>query len=477
MAGRNAALPLLILISFRFVDKGGITLSKNKTVYICRECGHDSVKWQGRCPGCGAWNTMEEELVSKKLAMTGLGKNATPSKPLPISEVEAKDADRMLLDNEELGGVLGGGIVPGSLILVGGEPGIGKSTLLMQVAYEIALKYGKVLYVSGEESAHQVRMRAERLGTLTPHFLVLTETNMEQIIEYAKKEKPVLMVIDSIQTVFMPEMSAAPGSVSQVRQCAGEALRFAKADNLAIVLVGHVTKEGMLAGPRVLEHMVDTVLYFEGERYHSFRVLRAIKNRFGSTNEIAVFDMQHQGLISFSNLSQLFLAQRPQGVSGSVVVCTIQGTRPVLLEVQALASSTSFGNPRRLTSGVDYNRTLIILAVLEKIVGINLPSQDIYVNIAGGVRVEDPAVDLAIAVAVASSFRNREIDGHTVVMGEIGLGGEVRAVTNLERRLKEAVKMGFKTAVIPKGNQLEGINLDLFPVTSVAEALDAVMGR
>jgi len=454
-------------------------LSKNKTIYVCRECGHDSVKWQGRCPGCGAWNTLEEEVIStKRSPLSGLGENPASSKPQPISEVEVKDADRLVLDNEELRGVLGGGIVPGSLILVGGEPGIGKSTLLMQVAYEIAQKYGKVLYVSGEESAHQVRIRAERLGTLSPRVLVLTETNMEQIMDHAKKEKPVLTVIDSIQTVFLPDLSAAPGSVSQVRQCAAEGMRFAKTHNLALILVGHVTKEGMLAGPRVLEHMVDTVLYFEGERHHSFRLLRAIKNRFGSTNEIAVFDMQHQGLIPFTNLSQLFLAQRPEGVSGSVVVCAMQGTRPVLLELQALASSTAFGNPRRLTSGVDYNRTLIILAVLEKIVGMNLSSQDVYVNIAGGVRVEDPAVDLAIAVAVASSFRDREIDGHTVVMGEIGLGGEVRAVTNLERRLKEAVKMGFKKAVIPKGNKVgDDINLNVVPVTSVAEALEVVMER
>lgn len=454
-------------------------MARNKTVYVCRECGCDSVKWQGRCPGCGAWNTMEEEIISvKKTLHAGMESRMNCAKPMPINDVETKEADRLILDNEELKGVLGGGIVPGSLILVGGEPGIGKSTLLLQVAYEVALKYGKVLYVSGEESAHQIKMRAERLGTIDPNVLVLTETNMENIILYAKKEEPVLMIIDSIQTVFLPEISAAPGSVSQVRQCAAQAMRYTKGNNLALVLVGHVTKEGMLAGPRVLEHMVDTVLYFEGERHQSFRLLRAIKNRFGSTNEIAVFEMQQQGLVSVSNLSKLFLSQRPEGVSGSVVVSAMQGTRPVLLEVQALSASTSFGNPRRLTSGVDYNKTLIILAVLDKIVGMNLSTQDIYVNIAGGVKIEDPAADLAIAVAVASSFRDQEIDGHTVVMGEIGLSGEVRAVANLERRLKEAVKMGFKTAIIPQGNKLcDSFNLTLLPVKSVTETLNVIMGR
>jgi DNA repair protein RadA/Sms len=454
-------------------------LAKIKTVYVCRECGCDSVKWQGRCPGCGAWNTMEEEIIAgKKNGVIPFEGYLSSTKPVSINDVKTKEEKRMILNNEELKGVLGGGIVPGSLILVGGEPGIGKSTLLLQIAYEIALNYGKVLYVSGEESAHQVKMRAERLGTINPNILVLTETNMENIITYAKKENPVFMIIDSIQTVFLPELSAAPGSVSQVRQCAAYAMRYTKGNNLALVLVGHVTKEGMLAGPRVLEHMVDTVLYFEGERHNSFRLLRAIKNRFGSTNEIAVFDMQHQGLVSVANLSQLFLSQRPQGVSGSVVVSAMQGTRPVLLEVQALSASTSFNNPRRLTSGVDYNKTLIILAVLDKIVGMNLGSQDIYVNIAGGVKIEDPAADLAIAVAVASSFREQEVDGHTVVMGEIGLNGEVRAVTNLERRLKEAEKMGFKTAVIPKGNRLPNFyNLTLLPVSSVAETLKIIMGR
>ncbi|MCR6543922.1 DNA repair protein RadA [Dehalobacterium formicoaceticum] len=451
-------------------------MAKSKRIFVCRECGHDSVKWQGKCPGCGAWNTMDEEIIAPKKTQTaGFERNTSAAGPMPITHVQTKEEDRLLLDNEELKGVLGGGIVPGSLILVGGEPGIGKSTLLLQVAYEVAIKYGKVLYVSGEESAHQIKMRAERLGTIHPNILLLTETNMEQVLIYAQKEAPVLMIIDSIQTAYLPEISAAPGSVTQVRQCAAEAMGFAKGSGLALVLVGHVTKEGMLAGPRVLEHMVDTVLYFEGERQNSFRILRAIKNRFGSTNEIAVFDMQHQGLVSVSNLSQLFLSQRPQGVSGSVVFSTMQGTRPVLLEVQALSASTSFGNPRRLTSGVDYNKTLIILAVLDKIVGMHLGSQDIYVNIAGGVKIDDPAADLAIAVAVASSFRDQEIDGHTVVMGEIGLNGEVRAVTNLERRLKEAVKMGFKTALIPQGNKMnQDLGLTVLPVGSVKEALDVI---
>ncbi|MDD4753256.1 MAG: DNA repair protein RadA [Desulfitobacteriaceae bacterium] len=454
-------------------------MGKNKFVYVCRECGYDTVKWFGQCPGCGAWNSLEEELITKKTSFSGSERVGLSGKPQPITLIQGKENDRFSLDGGELDGVLGGGIVPGSLVLVGGEPGIGKSTLLMQVAFNVGTNYGKTLYVSGEESAHQVRLRAERLNALSQEVLLLTETNLHQIIGYAEAIKPALLVIDSIQTVFLPEMSSAPGSVSQVRQCTAELMRFAKQNNIAVVLVGHVTKEGTLAGPRVLEHIVDTVLYFEGERHHSFRILRAVKNRFGSTNEIAVFDMQNRGLVPFTNPSQLFLGQRPQGVSGSVVASAMQGTRPILLEVQALASTTPYGNPRRLASGVDFNRVLIIIAVLEKVVGMHVSGQDIYINIAGGIKVDDPGTDLAVAAAVASSFRNIEVDGKTVIIGEVGLGGEVRAVANLERRLKEAKKLGFTRAIVPKTNVQSSIsaNISAIPVENLAEALDILIGR
>lgn len=454
-------------------------MGRNKFVYVCRECGYDTVKWFGQCPGCGAWNSLEEELITKKTSFSGSERVGLSGKPQPITLIQGKENERFSLDGGELDGVLGGGIVPGSLVLVGGEPGIGKSTLLMQVAFNVGTNYGKTLYVSGEESAHQVRLRAERLNALSKEVLLLTETNLHQIISYAEAIKPALLVIDSIQTVFLPEMSSAPGSVSQVRQCTAELMRFAKQNNIAVVLVGHVTKEGTLAGPRVLEHIVDTVLYFEGERHHSFRILRAVKNRFGSTNEIAVFDMQNRGLVPFTNPSQLFLGQRSQGVSGSVVASAMQGTRPILLEVQALASTTPYGNPRRLASGVDFNRVLIIIAVLEKVVGMHVSGQDIYINIAGGIKVDDPGTDLAVAAAVASSFRNIEVDGKTVIIGEVGLGGEVRAVASLERRLKEAKKLGFTRAIVPKtnGQSSKSANISAFPVENLAEALEILIGR
>ncbi|MGI6712005.1 MAG: DNA repair protein RadA [Bacillota bacterium] len=455
-------------------------MSRNKSAYVCRQCGYDTVKWYGRCPGCGTWNSFDEEISEPQKKSQGLKGILHTLESQPLNEIGTKDMERFFLDNGELDGVLGGGIVPGSLVLVGGEPGIGKSTLLLQIIYTIGVKYGKTLYVSGEESAHQVRMRAERLGVVSSEVLLLTETNIKEIIKYAQEIKPVLMVVDSIQTTYLPEMSSVPGSISQIKQCTAELTSLAKNFNTAVFLVGHVTKEGTLAGPRVLEHMVDTVLYFEGERHHSFRLLRSIKNRFGSTNEIAVFEMQNKGLVPYNNPSQLFLEQRPIGVSGSTVVCTIQGTRPVLLEVQALVTSTMFGNPRRLTSGIDYNRILIILAVLEKIVGLNLSNQDVYVNIAGGFKIEDPAADLAVAAAIVSSFRNIEIDSNIVIIGEVGLGGETRAVTNLDRRLKEALKLGFTKAVVPKGNNIrisEDYHMMINQVTSVSETIEIIVGR
>lgn len=454
-------------------------MAKKKFIFVCKECGYDTAKWQGQCPGCGAWNSFEETAIKPAASSRQSGITGQTVGPQPLDRIVSQDVSRLVLDNGELDGVLGGGIVPGSLILVGGEPGIGKSTLLMQIAYTVGMKYGKTLYVSGEESAYQIKMRAERLGAISPKVLLLTETDINQVVHYAGQIKPVLLILDSIQTVYHPEMASAPASVSQIRQCTAEIMKFAKLNNTAAMLVGHVTKEGVLAGPRVLEHMVDTVLYFEGERHHSFRLLRTAKNRFGSTNEIAVFDMQHQGLIPFADPSRLFLEQRPHGVSGSVVTSAIQGTRPVLLEVQALTSSSTFGNPRRLASGVDFNRTLIILAVLEKIVGIHISGQDVYVNITGGVRVDDPGVDLAVAVAVVSSFRNLAIDQNTVIMGEVGLGGEVRAVGNTERRIKEAKKLGFSQVIVPKANltgcQVPGVSV--IGVSNLNEALDVIIGR
>lgn len=454
-------------------------MAKKKFIFVCKECGYDTAKWQGQCPGCGEWNSFEETAIKPAASSRQSGITGQTVGPQPLDRIVSQDVSRLVLDNGELDGVLGGGIVPGSLILVGGEPGIGKSTLLMQIAYTVGMKYGKTLYVSGEESAYQIKMRAERLGAISPKVLLLTETDINQVVHYAGQIKPVLLILDSIQTVYHPEMASAPASVSQIRQCTAEIMKFAKLNNTAAMLVGHVTKEGVLAGPRVLEHMVDTVLYFEGERHHSFRLLRTVKNRFGSTNEIAVFDMQHQGLIPFADPSKLFLEQRPYGVSGSVVTSAIQGTRPVLLEVQALTSSSTFGNPRRLASGVDFNRTLIILAVLEKIVGIHISGQDVYVNITGGVRVDDPGVDLAVAVAVVSSFRNLAIDQNTVIMGEVGLGGEVRAVGNTERRIKEAKKLGFSQVIVPKANltgcQVPGVSV--IGVSNLNEALDVIIGR
>lgn len=454
-------------------------MAKKKFIFVCKECGYDTAKWQGQCPGCGEWNSFEETAIKPAASSRQSGITGQTVGPQPLDRIVSQDVSRLVLDNGELDGVLGGGIVPGSLILVGGEPGIGKSTLLMQIAYTVGMKYGKTLYVSGEESAYQIKMRAERLGAISPKVLLLTETDINQVVHYAGQIKPVLLILDSIQTVYHPEMASAPASVSQIRQCTAEIMKFAKLNNTAAMLVGHVTKEGVLAGPRVLEHMVDTVLYFEGERHHSFRLLRTAKNRFGSTNEIAVFDMQHQGLIPFADPSKLFLEQRPYGVSGSVVTSAIQGTRPVLLEVQALTSSSTFGNPRRLASGVDFNRTLIILAVLEKIVGIHISGQDVYVNITGGVRVDDPGVDLAVAVAVVSSFRNLAIDQNTVIMGEVGLGGEVRAVGNTERRIKEAKKLGFSQVIVPKANltgcQVPGVSV--IGVSNLNEALDVIIGR
>ncbi|MGI5825304.1 MAG: DNA repair protein RadA [Bacillota bacterium] len=438
---------------------------KHKSIFVCQECGAQSFKWQGRCTACGAWNSMVEEAAQLETAdkHKGIMIRSENNVPLPMNHVDLSKVERFKVGIDELDNVLGGGLVPGSFVLLGGEPGIGKSTILLQMALKVSQNKGSVLYVSGEESSAQVRMRAERLGAVSDDLWLLTENNLEMIIHHAQKQKCKLLIVDSIQTVFLPELSAAPGSVSQVRQCGSELLRLAKDTGITVILVGHVTKEGTLAGPRVLEHMVDTVLYFEGERINSLRLLRAIKNRFGSTNELGVFEMSGSGLLPLADPTGVFLSHHESVISGSTVGCALQGTRPVMLEIQALTSPSNFGNPRRLASGIDYNRLLIIIAVLEKKVGLNLSNQDIYLNIIGGLKVDDPAIDLAIAAAIVSSYRELPVPSHTVVLGEIGLTGELRPAGQTARRLAEVKKLGFSTAVIAKekGAGESGMNLGL----------------
>jgi len=454
-------------------------MAKAKTVFICQECGHESPRWQGKCPGCNNWNTMVEEVQAPSAQKPGISPGlSSGDRPVAISCVETEDSPRFATGSGELDRVLGGGIVPGSFVLVGGDPGIGKSTILLQLAARVAEGQGLVLYVSGEESARQVRMRADRLTTLSDRLYVVSETNLDLIEQHSLNLQPVLLVVDSIQTVFKPDIPSAPGSVTQVREGAAQLLRLAKTHGMAVFIVGHVTKEGSLAGPRVLEHIVDTVLYFEGERHASFRVLRAVKNRFGSTNEIGLFEMRDIGLVEVPNASELFLAQRPLDVSGSVVVPSLEGTRPLLVEVQALVSASTFVSPRRTADGIDLNRVQLLIAVLEKRVGLLLGNHDAYVKVAGGVRIAEPAVDLGLAVALASSFRDQPPDQRTVVIGEVGLAGEVRAVSRVEQRIREAEKMGFTRAVLPLAN-VKGLSikttLELIGVDTVMEALGAAL--
>lgn len=455
-------------------------MAKAKSVFACGSCGYESPKWLGKCPGCQAWNTMvEEKTVKTSASRPGSGIAFPKEKPKSIIHIESTMDARVHTGIAELDRVLGGGLVPGSLLLVGGDPGIGKSTLLLQTSNALAAAGHKVLYVSGEESTRQTKLRAERIGALSEQMYVLSETNMEEIAAAIDELNPDLAVIDSIQTVYHPSIESAPGSVSQVRECTGYFLRIAKVRGIATVLVGHVTKEGAIAGPRLLEHMVDTVLYFEGERHHAFRVLRAVKNRFGSTNEIGIFEMLESGLREVANPSEMFLSERPLGASGSIVTASIEGTRPVLVELQALVAPTTFPSPRRMTAGVDHNRLSLILAVLEKRIGLFLQNQDAYLNVAGGVRLVEPAVDLAMAVAVASSYRDKPTRPGDVVFGEVGLTGEVRAVSRIEQRVREAEKLGFKRVILPE-NSLKGWKppkgLEVVGVQTVGEALKAALG-
>lgn len=454
-------------------------MAKVKVKFSCQECGYETPKWMGKCPGCQAWNSLIEE-VETPVKTQGMNSALflTKEKPTSIIEIESSQEARILTDIHELNRVLGGGVVPGSLILVGGDPGIGKSTLLLQVSYSLANKALKVLYISGEESIRQTRLRADRLNALSANLFVLCETNMDQIDEAIEQLQPDFLVIDSIQTVYQPAIASAPGSVSQVRECTSHFMRISKIKGIATVLVGHVTKEGAIAGPRLLEHIVDCVLYFEGERHHSYRLLRAVKNRFGSTNEIGIFEMNETGLKEVSNPSELFLSERPLGVAGSTVVASMEGTRPVLVELQALVSSTNFPTPRRMSTGIDYNRLSLIIAVLEKRMGMFLQNQDAYLNVAGGVKLDEPAVDLAIAVSIASSFRDQPTRPYDVVFGEIGLTGEVRAVSRIEQRVKEAQKLGFKRVIMPE-NSLKGWSrpkgIEIIGVNTVLEALNTAL--
>ena len=455
-------------------------MAKTKsTAYFCKECGYESAKWMGQCPGCRQWNTFVEEPVIKKA--DGVRLASVPwteaRKPSRLSDISTAKEDRTTTGIHELDRVLGGGIVQGSLILVGGDPGIGKSTLLLQVCRNLAAAGKKILYISGEESLKQIKMRAERMGNFTDFLYLLSETNLDLIEPQIISMKPDMVVIDSIQTMYREDIGAAPGSVSQVRESTNTLMQIAKTNGISIFLVGHVTKEGVVAGPRVLEHMVDTVLYFEGDRSAVYRLLRAVKNRFGSTNEVGVFEMGQSGLTEVPNPSAYMLNGRPEGASGSVVVCSMEGTRPILLEIQALVCKTNFGLPRRTSAGTDYNRVNLLMAVLEKRLGLQISGCDAYVNIAGGIKISEPAIDLGIVMAVISSFKNRPIEEGVMAFGEVGLSGEVRAVSQAEGRVAEAKKLGFQTCILPQVSlehmpPVDGIRL--VGVRSVRDVIDYI---
>ena len=456
------------------------------TAFFCKECGYESSKWMGQCPACKEWNTMVEEPVGKR-ELPGRIKSApgglrSGAKPVKLEEVSLDEQDRITTGYRELDRVLGDGIVAGSLVLVGGDPGIGKSTLLLQVCRNLAGAGHKVLYISGEESLKQIKMRANRIGTVTGELRFLCETNLDLIEEAIRAEQPEIVIVDSIQTMYREDVSSAPGSVSQVRESTGVLMQIAKGLGIAVFIVGHVTKEGVVAGPRVLEHMVDTVLYFEGERSASYRILRGVKNRFGSTNEIGVFEMQEQGLAEVENPSEYLLSGRPEEASGAVVACSMEGTRPILLEVQALVTQTNFGMPRRTAAGTDYNRVNLLMAVLEKRCHYEMSRYDAYVNIAGGLKMNEPALDLAIILALVSSLKDVPVNPRTIIFGEVGLSGEVRAVSQAEQRVSEAVKLGFESCILPQvslDKMKAGQNgkIALYGVSNVREAINLLDPR
>ena len=454
-------------------------MPKSRTVFICQQCGNQQTRWLGRCPDCGSWDSFVEQPVGRSQ-----GRQGTPAaganQPVPITEVATGGFNRLPIEGQEFTRVLGGGLVPGSLVLIGGDPGIGKSTLLLDVGARFAEAVGPVLYISAEESPQQLKLRAERLGLISSQLYVLGETNLDLAMNAIASVKPALVVVDSVQTVYLEEITSAAGSVSQVREVAIRLLRLAKEQGIPIFLVGHVTKEGTIAGPRVLEHIVDVVLYLEGDRFHQYRMLRGVKNRFGSTDEVGVFEMTQGGLREVANPSQVFLAERSAGTPGSTVAVTMEGTRPILVEVQALTAHTQAAQPRRTANGFDLNRLVMLVAVLSKRVGVPLFNQDIYVNVVGGMRITEPAADLAVAVAIASSFRNQRVDPDLALVGEIGLSGELRSIGQLERRLVEASKLGFKRALYPSPSTRpnSGTNMRLDGARSLDEAIrSALVGK
>jgi DNA repair protein RadA/Sms len=453
-------------------------VAKNKSKFVCQQCGFETLRWFGRCPECGEWNTLVEEVVKTISGKSNDRKSM--QQPQSLLKIENLAVERLDLGMSELNRVLGGGLVLGSIVLLAGDPGIGKSTLLLQAANHVAQWTAKVLYISGEESVQQIKMRASRLGLQAENLFLWAETDLDLLEQEIEALKPSLVIVDSIQTVFCRELTSTLGSIGQIKEATSRLATLVKGLHIPLIIVGHVTKEGSIAGPRVLEHMVDTVLYFEGERHHQYRILRAIKNRFGSTFELGVFEMQNNGLVEVINPSQAFLAERPTASPGSVVVASIEGTRPILVEIQALVSRSAFGQPRRMATGADYNRVNLLMAVLEKRVGLNLSQQDAYVNIVGGIKIQEPALDLAIAVALASSLKNRPCLSNLVVIGEVGLTGEIRSIPFVEKRLHEAKKLGFSHALIPYGSKLscshiKDEGLEIIEIKTLKEALDIAL--
>ncbi|MDR0880445.1 MAG: DNA repair protein RadA [Clostridioides sp.] len=458
-------------------------MAKIKTKFVCQNCGYETEKWMGKCPDCGKWSSFEEVIEDKNAKKEILTMNIadkSDSKPVSINNVKSRTEERFTTGINELDRVLGGGVVQGSLVLVGGDPGIGKSTLLIQVSSNVAESGKKVLYITGEESQSQIKMRAERLGINSENLYIFAENNLNIIELYLDKIKPDMMIVDSIQTVYNPDVTSAPGTVSQIKEGTAKFMKIAKKLGISTFLVGHVTKEGSLAGPKLLEHMVDTVIYFEGERYNSYRLVRAVKNRFGSTNELGVFEMLDKGLVELENPSKVLISEKPKDVSGSVIISTVEGTRPMLIELQSLVAPSNFGIPKRTSTGVDYNRVAMILAVLEKRVGLQIQNQDVYINIVGGIRINEPSIDLGIAMAVASSVKNIPISENVAVTGEVGLTGEIRSVSFIEKRIAECKKLGFETILIPKSNydavkNVKGIHI--IPVANLRQGISFMFSK
>lgn len=448
---------------------------KAKTIFVCNECGYESAKWMGKCPACNSWNTFFEEKLSTKVE-SGKREKKIQEAPKPLNSFVGQDAQRTSTGYAELDRVLGGGLVKGSLVLVGGEPGIGKSTLILQLCDKVKGE-GKVLYVSGEESAEQIKLRADRLNIKNDDILFLGETDIDIIDQNIEELNPKLVIIDSMQTMYSEDISSAPGSVSQVREITSRIMKICKSRKITTIIIGHVTKDGNIAGPRVLEHMVDTVLYIEGERYFSYRMIRGVKNRFGSTNEVGMFEMQEKGMVEITNPSSILISEREDNPSGSVVVATVEGTRPLLVELQALVTQSVFGLPRRTANGIDYNRLTLLVAVMEKKAGFMLGNQDVYLNVVGGLKVNEPALDIGIILATASSFKNVSIPKGVIALGEVGLTGEVRTINMMEKRLKEAERLGFKKCIIPENNKKllkESYKLDIIGVKNINEAMKAI---